>query len=241
MGLRQNDLEYTIDNVFEIDSYKSKMGDDKDIVTLSFAVKGEQPALDLVKFVETGYDFVLDADKTSGEQADGKYRVFVELERSKKSPNQILEILDGVKKISNQSDMRFRYYKNFRSQTADESSINEQLPLDPGAYDIKTNETQMENYKNFFADSYVDEVYMEGNDVHLKKKYADKLIFEFVDLGFTTEVVKNIKESIQIEAFPEIIFLSKYVGDYNITKFGNKLVFENKGHCVVLRKKYETI
>jgi hypothetical protein len=237
MGLRQNDLEFTVDNVFEIDSFKSKMGDDKDIVTLSFAVKGEQPALDLVKFIETGYDFVLDADKTSGEQADGKYKVFVELERSKKSPNQILEILDGVKKISNQNDLRFRYYKNFRSQPADESNINEQLPLDPGAYDIKTNQTQMENYKNFFADSYVDDVYMEGNEVHMKKKYADKLVFEFVDAGFKTQIVESIEGSIQIEAFPEIIFLSKYVGDYNITKFGNKLVFENKGHCVVLRKK----
>ena len=237
MGLRQNDLEFTVDNVFEIDSFKSKMGDDKDIVTLSFAVKGEQPALDLVKFIETGYDFVLDADKTSGEQADGKYIVFVELERSKKSPNQILEILDGVKKISNQNDLRFRYYKNFRSQPADESNINEQLPLDPGAYDIKTNQTQMENYKNFFADSYVDDVYMEGNEVHMKKKYADKLVFEFVDAGFKTQIVESIEGSIQIEAFPDIIFLSKYVGDYNITKFGNKLVFENKGHCVVLRKK----
>ena len=237
MGLRQNDLEFTVDNVFEIDSFKSKMGDDKDIVTLSFAIKGEQPALDLVKFIETGYDFVLDADKTSGEQADGKYIVFVELERSKKSPNQILEILDGVKKISNQNDLRFRYYKNFRSQPADESNINEQLPLDPGAYDIKTNQTQMENYKNFFADSYVDDVYMEGNEVHMKKKYADKLVFEFVDAGFKTQIVESIEGSIQIEAFPEIIFLSKYVGDYNITKFGNKLVFENKGHCVVLRKK----
>ena len=213
MGLRQNDLEFTVDNVFEIDSFKSKMGDDKDIVTLSFAVKGEQPALDLVKFIETGYDFVLDADKTSGEQADGKYIVFVELERSKKSPNQILEILDGVKKISNQNDLRFRYYKNFRSQPADESNINEQLPLDPGAYDIKTNQTQMENYKNFFADSYVDDVYMEGNEVHMKKKYADKLVFEFVDAGFKTQIVESIEGSIQIEAFPEIIFLSKYVGD----------------------------
>ena len=75
MGLRQNDLEFTVDNIFEIDSFKSKMGDDKDIVTLSFSVKGEQPAKDLVNFIETGYTYVLDADKTSGEQADGKYRV----------------------------------------------------------------------------------------------------------------------------------------------------------------------
>ena len=71
------------------------MGEDPDIVTLSFAVKGDA-AKDLVKFIETGYDFVLDADKIR-EQSDGKYRVFVEIERL----NNQLEILDGVKKISN--------------------------------------------------------------------------------------------------------------------------------------------
>ena len=53
MGLRQSDLEFTVDPVFEIDSYKSKMGDDEDIVVLSFSVNGEQPAKDLVNFVET--------------------------------------------------------------------------------------------------------------------------------------------------------------------------------------------
>ena len=50
MGLRQSDLEFTVDPVFEIDSYKSKMGDDEDIVVLSFSVNGEQPAKDLVNF-----------------------------------------------------------------------------------------------------------------------------------------------------------------------------------------------
>jgi hypothetical protein len=99
----------------------------------------------------------------------------------------------------------------------------------------------MENYKNFFADSYVDEVFMEGNSVILTKKYADTLAFEFVDVGYKTQILESIEDSIQIEAFPEIIFLSKYVGDYNITKYGTKLVFENKGHCVILEKKYETI
>ena len=58
----------------------------------------------------------------------------------------------------------------------------------------------------------------------------------FIDMGWKKEVLESIKESIQIEAFPEIIFLSKYVGDYNITKVGNKLVFENNGHCVVLKR-----
>ena len=236
MGLRQNDLQYTLDSIFEIDSFKSKMGDDKDIVTLSFSIKGEEPAKDLVNFIETGYTYVLDADKTSGEQSDGKYRVFVEIERTKNAPSQILEILDGVKKISNLKELRFRYYKNFRSVPADEQHIHEQIPLDSGAYDIKTTENQMENYKNFFGDSHLDDIYMEDNNVVMKKKYADKLVFEFVDMGYTQDIYDNLKESIQIEAFPEIIFLSKYVGDYNITKVGANLVFENNGHCVVLKR-----
>ena len=71
---------------------------------------------------------------------------------------------------------------------------------------------------------------------YLYKKYGDNIVFNFIDMGWKKEVLESIKESIQIEAFPEIIFLSKYVGDYNITKFGNKLVFENNGHCVVLKR-----
>ena len=100
MGLRQHDLEFTVDPIFEIDSYKSKMGDDQDIVVLSFSVQGEQPAKDLVNFIETGYNFVLDADKTSGEQADKKYRVFVEMERNKDVPMQIIEIAESKSELT---------------------------------------------------------------------------------------------------------------------------------------------
>ena len=162
--------------------------------------------------------------------------LFSNLMEGKHEESQIIEILDGIKKLTNMPELRFRYYKNFKSIPADESNINEQVPLDSGAYDIKKNETTMENYKNFFSDSYVDEVFMEGDNVHMHKKYGDNLVFKFIDMGWKKEVLENIKESIQIEAFPEIIFLSKYVGDYNITKFGDKLVFENKGHCVVLKR-----
>ena len=52
MGLRVNDLESLLDNIIEIDSYKSKMGKDSDIVTIAFSVLGESPAKDLENFLE---------------------------------------------------------------------------------------------------------------------------------------------------------------------------------------------
>ena len=42
MGLRNGDLANLVDNVFEIDSYASKMGEDKNIVTLSFSVANKE-------------------------------------------------------------------------------------------------------------------------------------------------------------------------------------------------------
>ena len=96
MGLQQKDLRDMVYRILEIDSFSSKMGEDKDIVTLSFSVKEHTAAQDLMNFVEKGYDFVLDADATSGEQADGTYKVLVELERNNKIQDNIMEIIDCV-------------------------------------------------------------------------------------------------------------------------------------------------
>ena len=60
-SLRKDDLRFLVKKVFEIDAYKSKIGDDYDVVVLSFTVDEEDPATDLENFIEMGYDFVLDA------------------------------------------------------------------------------------------------------------------------------------------------------------------------------------
>ena len=97
--LRPADLRYLVDNVFEIDSYSSKMGNDQDVSVISFNVKSKDAAEDLESFIEKGYKFVLDADVSPGEVKEGKYKVFVEMERDKDLSSHIVEILDGVKKL----------------------------------------------------------------------------------------------------------------------------------------------
>ena len=236
MGLRHGDLKDLVYDVFEIDSYASKMGEDKNIVTLSFSVKDRSPADDLVKFLEGGYSFILDSDVTSGEQADGTYKVFVELERDNKSNDNIMEIVDGIKKLSEIEKFRFRYYKNFRSHNISIESLNEFVPTDPDNYGIKVNESNLDNYKNFFSKSYVDDIVMTESILTIKKSYADPLQFKFIDFGPTVKTLNSIKESFNTQDFSEIIFLSKYVGDYNITKYGNKLTFENSGSTLVLER-----
>ena len=237
MGLRAGDLHDLVRPVFEVDSYKSKMGDDADICVVSFSVNEEQAAKDLVDFIEKGYDFVLDADATPGEIDNGIYKVFVEMERDRRVNDNILELLDGVGKLSQLDEFKFRYYKSFRSRPANIDNLQEMIPIDPQSYDLVVQESRIDNFKDFFSNSFVDKIEMFENNLLIKKVYADPLAFVVKDFGETTRINTQLDEKINMNDYAEIMFLTKYLGDYNITKFGNKtLTLENKGYTLVLER-----
>lgn len=236
MTLRANDLHDLMDKIVEIDGYKSKMGSDENIVTVSFSTKTKESAEDLSSFLERGYTFVLDADATSGEQSDGLYKVFVELERNKSSINNIMEIIDGVQKLTGRDDLRYRYYKNWKSRELTADSLEEDLPIDPDDYGVNVNESNLSNYKNFFNKGFVDSVVYDEPRLTIQKKYADPVVFEFVDFGDKEEMHNKITESFDVNAYAEILFLTKYLGDYNVSKYGDKIFLENEGKVAVLRR-----
>ena len=236
MTLQQNDLVDLVDRVIEVDGYKSKMGSDADIITVSFSTSTKESADDLASFLERGYTFVLDADATPGEQSDGTYKVFVELERDKTSVDNIMELANGVENLTGLKNLRFRYYKDFKSKPLAADSLSEVLPLDPKDYDDIVQESNMNNYVNFFNKSYVNEVHMRNDTLTIKKLYADPVYFKVIDFGPTERTLNAIEESFNPWEFAEIIYLSKYIGDYNITKYGNKLTFENNDHTLVVER-----
>jgi hypothetical protein len=238
MGLTAGDLKNLVYPVFEIDAYKSKMGSDADIVVLSFTVNEQQPAKDLVNFIERGYSFVLDADASSGEQDDGMYRVFVEMERDKNVPEQIMELMDGVSKLSDNDKFKFRYYKGFKSLPLDINSLSEQIPLDTDSYNNIVNESNMNNFKNFFNRSYLEEIDLnEDQELFIKKAYADTVAFKVKDFGPSMQINESIKDKINMNDYSEILFLTKYIGDYNVMKYGPKtLTFENEGFTLVVER-----
>lgn len=236
MTLKHGDLRDLVYHILEIDSFKSKMGSDEEIVTLSFSTKTKEAADDLANFFEKGYDFVLDADATPGEQSDGTYKVFVEIERNRDVPAQIMELANGVENLTNLENLKFRYYKNWRSQSLEETELESTVPLDSENYGIKVNESNLSNYKNFFNRSFVESVDMFDDVLRIKKKYADPVFFEFVDYGNSNDVMSSLTENLNIEGYSEILYLTKYIGDYAITKYGDKIVMENQGHSVVLKR-----
>jgi hypothetical protein len=138
-NLEMGDLKRLVHNELHIDEYKSKMGTDADVCVVSFKVAGKEPSADLVSFIEKGYDFVLDADVSSGEKEGGEYLVFVELERSEKLPEQIIEVMDDIMNLTEQNleDWRVRYYKSVTDHELTKESLANIIPLTPEAYSAK--------------------------------------------------------------------------------------------------------
>jgi hypothetical protein len=96
----------------------------------------------------------------------------------------------------------------------------------------------MNNFKNFFNKSYLEEINLTAEeDLIIKKAYADPVGFKIKTFGTSTQVLESIKDKINMNDYAEILFLTKYIGDYNITKFGNRtLTLENKGHMLVVER-----
>ena len=135
-GLRAKDLEFLVGNKIHFDEYESKMGDADDVVTVSFKVKQRMPAEDLTNFIENGYDWVLDADVSSGEIDDDEFLVFVEMPRRGHIFERMLELLDDLQHLTDikLNEWQFKWYKESDYHPLDEVSISEIVPDSPRKY-----------------------------------------------------------------------------------------------------------
>jgi hypothetical protein len=237
-GLRGGDLKAVVSEIFTIDQHRSKMGEDSDIVVLGFRVREKHPAIDLMEFIEKGYSFILDADMSTGEEHDGQYQVFVELERTPKLPSQISHLLNGISQLCDCYDWRFRYQKSPNSVKFTEESILENVPMTRQDYELKILEIKTSDVKEFF-DQGTTEISLESdNTITFKKPFAGDISAKFLAIG-DYEAVKDrlpgplaLDESSQMQT----IFLSKYLGNYDINKIGNKFLIRNGDQAVIIEK-----
>ena len=112
-GLGYKDLVGMLKPTVHIDEFSSKMGDDDEIVVVSFFARDKQAAQDLVDWFETGYDFVVDADMSPGEIKPNRYLVYVEIKRRSSTGRHINEIIDDFNTLTEYGiDNWTMHYKN---------------------------------------------------------------------------------------------------------------------------------
>lgn len=238
-GLKAGDLEGVVSPRFTVDQYKSKMGNDKNIMVLAFTVDGLAPAKDLERFAETGYKEVLDADATPGTMQDGKHKVFVEFAREEGVERSITKFLEDLKNLTNIENFEFTYHKGDNPTMFSGVSMAEVVPTTPEAYEQRINELRVGEAKSFFDKYDMLECKINENIISVKKTGTDQsLQFEIHQVGPTSQIVKEAKAfAIDMDAMAECTHLTKYFGPYNITKTTeNKFIFTKGDQSVLLSK-----
>jgi len=236
-GLRADDLKDMVYPLFELDTFKSKMGEDRDVCVMSFMVKDRNPAKDLMEFIEKGFSFVLDADVSSGENDNGEYNVFVELPRTTRLSEHIKEITYGVRKLTGIEDFTFRYYKHagIHEVTEQELSI---VPNNATSYDGLMNKYRTEDVKKFFSKTLMDNFTLDGDIITIHKPFNQSIQLRMISEGDTEAMFEGISDPIELDhtAAAETFWLTKVLGDYNINKVGDSFVFENGQKAMVLQR-----
>ena len=237
-GLKAGDLDGVVSKRFSVDQFKSKMGDDRNILVLAFTVDGMAPAKDLEKFAETGYKEVLDADATPGTLEDGKHRVFVEFARVEAVDQHIRKFLDDLKKLTNIETFEFTYHKRTVPFEASAKNLADVLPRTPIAYSQKINSLKLGEMQTFFDRFQMMEFKLDNNIVTIKKQNADKLKFELHAFGTTNMIMNEIKAfKLDESAMSECMYLTKYFGPYQITKTTeDQFIFSKDGQSALMSK-----
>jgi hypothetical protein len=134
-SLSFKDLDGLLKPTIHVDEFSSKMGDDDDIIVISFFVRDQQAAKDLMMWFEKGYDFVLDADRSPGEIRPGRYLVYVEIRRRSTAGGNVEQLLNDLNTLTEfeSSDQWLMHYKG-KETPFSRDTFDSTVPLTPKAY-----------------------------------------------------------------------------------------------------------
>lgn len=136
-GLDYLDLEGQMIPKVTVDEYAAKMGENSEIVTLSFIVKNKQAGEDLCDWFERGYDFVLDSQVSDGEISPGKYFVFVEMDRRTTVPKRIIELLTDLKTLTGLKLNEWEIKVDDEIYEPEEQILSKVIMLSPHQYRVE--------------------------------------------------------------------------------------------------------
>jgi len=134
-ALAFKDLDGLLKPTIHVDEFSSKMGDDDDIIVVSFFIRNGEAAKDLMSWFEKGYDFVLDADRSPGEIKTGRWLVYVELRRRSTAGANVEQLLNDLNTLTEFEDSSAwtMHYKG-KEIPFSRDAFDSTVPLSPKTY-----------------------------------------------------------------------------------------------------------
>jgi len=133
-GLDHLDFENQIIPTVSVDEYEAKSGENDEIITFSFIVKGKAIGEDLCDWIIKGYDYVNDCEVSEGELMANRFVVFVETNRRSKAPERLLEILEDLETLTGLSVDQWTVKINGKEYEPDLNTLKQNMITIPLEY-----------------------------------------------------------------------------------------------------------
>jgi hypothetical protein len=227
------EMQNYISEKISIDSFAAKLGKDEDVSVLKFQSNNKTVAEDLVNYIETGCNFILDADMSPAKNEQGLYNIFVEIERNEDLPKKIIEVIRDIEQVSGMLPWQFSFYKNENFYKLTDDNLNTIIPTSPSQYTLLTDDTIEEDIKQFFESASIVTKRIKGKKLILKKAFTSH---EMIIESFNRDVKGTYK--IDRESSEQASYLSHWLGGtYSVVKVDDLFKITNGTKSIVAKLK----
>ena len=227
------EMQNHISEKISIDSFAAKLGKDEDVSVLKFQSNNKTVAEDLVNYIETGCNFILDADMSPAKNEQGLYNIFVEIERNEDLPKKIIEVIRDIEQVSGMLPWQFSFYKNENFYQLTDDNLNTIIPTSPSQYTLLTDDTIEEDIKQFFESASIVTKRIKGKKLILKKAFTSH---EMIIESFNRDVKGTYK--IDRESSEQGSYLSHWLGStYSVVKVDDLFKITNGTKSIVAKLK----
>lgn len=133
-ALEYKDMDGMMKPTVHVDEFASKMGDDDDIIVVSFFVRSKEAARDLANWFEKGYDWVLDADVSPGEIKPSRYLVYIEMRRRSTAGQKINEVIEDLGTLTEFVASDWTMHYDDKEYPWSQETFDRVVPLSPKDY-----------------------------------------------------------------------------------------------------------
>lgn len=171
-GLKEGDLENLVLPLISIDEYESKLDDDS--IVVGFFVGDKDPAADLNRFIQKGHVEILDTDVSPAPNESGQFMVFVEMLRDHDFPKKILDIVESLSGLTENTDWQCVVYGDETPQPLTLEYLEANVRL------LSVEDSLQESIREFFQESVLDGLDWSDGKLTFERRGV-KETYELVD------------------------------------------------------------
>ena len=242
MSLKNEDLHGTILPTVSIDEFEPKAGEVNDVIVVAFYLLDQDPAEDLNTFIQRGVIDTLAVEVSPNTDEEGRYLVFVEMERDDTFPNKFQALLKDVENVSGKMDWKVRtYLSDDQEFEPNDPEIYNFIITNPEEYVSKDEfmkESMQSKVQSFLQDAHIMYCNFEGNTVTLGTG-TRKIVAEVVDVGdYDTVIGRNFlaESAFRLTNTPiEATVLTGMLGVYEVMPIDKYLCVGKDDKVMLLR------